>query len=110
MYEVQKYCAMTNHMWDGYIFLLNRRAWSALPRDLQEIAERNFNSACLLQRQDYPKIDATLRLQLEGKGIVFTDPKADEFREALKQGGYYSDWRKQYGPEAWAMLEKYSGP
>jgi TRAP-type transport system periplasmic protein len=110
MYEVQKYCAMTNHMWDGYIFLLNRRAWSALPRDLQEIAERNFNSACLLQRQDYPKIDATLRLQLEGRGIVFTDPKADEFREALKQGGYYSDWRKQYGPEAWAMLEKYSGP
>jgi TRAP-type transport system periplasmic protein len=110
MYEVQKYCAMTNHMWDGYIFLLNRRAWAALPKDLQEIAERNFNAACLLQRQDYPKIDTTLRPQLGRKGILFTDPKPEEFREALKQGGYYADWRKQYGPEAWAALEKYSGP
>jgi hypothetical protein len=67
-----------------------------------------INGAC--QRQDYPKIDATLRPQLERKGIPFTDPKAEEFREALKQGGYYADWRKQYGPEAWAALEKYSGP
>jgi len=43
-------------------------------------------------------------------GIPFTDPKAEEFREALKHGGYYADWRKQYGPEACAALEKYSGP
>jgi TRAP-type C4-dicarboxylate transport system substrate-binding protein len=27
MYEVQKYCSLTNHMWDGWWFLVNRRAW-----------------------------------------------------------------------------------
>ncbi|MGI4942148.1 MAG: TRAP transporter substrate-binding protein, partial [Janthinobacterium lividum] len=27
LYEVQKYCSLTNHMWDGWWFLMNRRAW-----------------------------------------------------------------------------------
>ena len=31
LYEVQKYCSLTNHMWDGYWFLANRRAWERLP-------------------------------------------------------------------------------
>src|SRR5690606_10633412 len=30
LYEVQKYVSMTNHMWDGFWILLNRRAWQAL--------------------------------------------------------------------------------
>ena len=29
LYEVQKYCSMTNHMWDGFWFLGNRRAWES---------------------------------------------------------------------------------
>jgi len=29
LYEVQKYCSLTNHMWDGFWFLANRRAWEA---------------------------------------------------------------------------------
>jgi len=101
---------MTNHMWDGYFFLANRKAWTALPDGLREIAERNFNAACLLQRDDYAKLDATLRPKLEAKGIVFTDPRPDEFRAALKQAGFYADWLRQYGPDAWGLLEKYAGP
>jgi len=34
LYEVQKYCSLTNHMWDGFWFLANRRAWEALPDDV----------------------------------------------------------------------------
>ena len=29
-------CSMTNHMWDGFWFLGNRRAWERLPDDLQD--------------------------------------------------------------------------
>ena len=32
LYEVQKFCSLTNHMWDGFWFLANRRAWEKLPR------------------------------------------------------------------------------
>ena len=35
LYEVQKYCSLTNHMWDGFWFLANRRAWEKLPEDMQ---------------------------------------------------------------------------
>ena len=40
LYEVQKYCSLSNHMWDGFWFLANRRAWERLPADLQAIGER----------------------------------------------------------------------
>ena len=33
--EVQKYCSLTNHMWDGFWFLANRRAWERLPQDVR---------------------------------------------------------------------------
>ena len=36
LYEVQKYCSLTNHMWDGFWFLANRRAWEKLPEDVQD--------------------------------------------------------------------------
>jgi tripartite ATP-independent transporter DctP family solute receptor len=110
MYEVQKYCAMTNHMWDCYMFLLNRKSWSALPTNLQEIAEKNFTASCLTQRDDYPAIDASLRPQLEAKGLTFTTPDREEFKAELTKANYYADWRKQYGSEAWEILQKYSGP
>jgi len=38
--EVQKYCSLTNHMWDGFWPLANRRAWEALPDDVRAIATR----------------------------------------------------------------------
>ena len=36
LYEVQKYCSLTNHMWDGFWFLANRRAWEKLPEDVRD--------------------------------------------------------------------------
>jgi tripartite ATP-independent transporter DctP family solute receptor len=35
LFEVQKHVSMTNHMWDGFWFLANRRAWERLPEDLR---------------------------------------------------------------------------
>src|SRR5690606_18560960 len=34
LYEVQKYCSLTNHSWDGYHLVVNGRAWRGLPDDL----------------------------------------------------------------------------
>ena len=33
--EVQKYCSLTNHMWDGFWFLANKRAWERLPENIR---------------------------------------------------------------------------
>ena len=45
LYEVQKYCSLTNHMWDGFWFLANRRAWEKLPEDVRTIVAKNINAA-----------------------------------------------------------------
>ncbi len=47
LYEVQKYCSITNHMWDGFWFLANIAAYKKLPNDLQEIVAKNLNAAAL---------------------------------------------------------------
>ncbi|HIC65375.1 MAG TPA: TRAP transporter substrate-binding protein, partial [Paracoccus sp.] len=73
MWEVQKYVSMTNHMWDGFWMLANRRAWGALPEDLQQIVAENFNKAGMDQRQDVMQLNADLRGELEGQGLVFND-------------------------------------
>jgi hypothetical protein len=32
-----------------------------------------------------------------------------QFRAALVKAGFYGQWQKTYGAEAWAQLEKYTG-
>ena len=35
-YEVQKYCSLTGHMWEGFWMVANRRNWEQLPQDLRD--------------------------------------------------------------------------
>ena len=109
-YEVQKYISITNHMWDGQFTLLNCRAWKSLPADLQEVLARNFNAAALREREDLVKLNQSVEGELTKLGLLFnrTDPAA--FRVAVSKSGYYKQWREKFGNEAWALLEKYSGP
>ena len=42
--------------------------------------------------------------------MIFNKPDPVQFRAALVKSGFYAQWQKTYGPEAWAQLEKYTGP
>lgn len=108
--EVQKYCSLTNHVWDGYWFLANTRAWERLPKDLQDIASRNFAKAAEEQRLENKRLNDTLRGDLEKRGLIFNSPSDPaSFRTALSSGGFYSEWREKFGADAWSLLERYSG-
>jgi tripartite ATP-independent transporter DctP family solute receptor len=109
LYEVQKYCSLTNHMWDGYWFLANRRAWEALPDDVRTIVARNINAAAVNARVDTEKLNATVRQDLTAKGLTFNQPDVAPFREKLRAAGFYSEWKAKYGEEAWAILERSVG-
>jgi TRAP-type transport system periplasmic protein len=109
LYEVQKYCSLTNHMWDGYWFLANRRALEALPAEVRTVVEKNVNGAALTARADTEKLNATVREELAGKGLIFNQPDLTPFREKLRSAGFYSEWKTKYGEEAWAILEKSVG-
>src|ERR1700728_1686764 len=109
LYEVQKYCSLTNHMWDGYWFLANRRAWEALPSDVRTIVAKNINAAAVNARVDTEKLNATVQQELTAKGLTFNQPNVAPFREKLRAAGFYSEWKGKYGEEAWAILEKAVG-
>jgi TRAP-type transport system periplasmic protein len=106
---VQKYCSLTNHMWDGFWMLANGAAWRRLPGNLQEIVARNWNAAALKQRADIKALNDGLQGKLESQGMTFNKPDAEAFRAALKKAGFYTEWRDKYGQEAWTLLEKYAG-
>ncbi len=109
LYEVQKYCSMTNHMWDGYWVLFNRAAWNAMPPDVQAIVAKNVNQAAEDERAAIAKMNDGVQASLQGKGLVFNTPARESFQDALRQAGFYKQWKASFGDEAWAMLEKASG-
>ena len=41
--------------------------------------------------------------------MAFNDPDPAPFREALRKAGFYAEWKKKYGDEAWAILEEVRG-
>ncbi len=109
LYEVQKYCSVTNHMWDGFWLLANRRMWERLPADAQEIVARELNAAAVAERTDVATLNEDGRRTLEGKGLAFNDVEPAAFRDALRAVGFYKEWRGKYGEEAWRVLEESVG-
>ncbi len=109
LYEVQKYCSLTNHMWDGFWFLANARAWETLPADVRGIVANNINIAGLKEREDVAELNATLQQSLAAKGLVFNRPDPAPFRDKLRSAGFYTEWKAKYGDEAWGLLEKSAG-
>src|SRR5271169_1634360 len=59
LYEVQKFCSLTNHMWDGFWFLANRRAWEKLPDDIRSAVAKNVNAAGESERKDVARLNAS---------------------------------------------------
>lgn len=109
LYEVQKFCSLTNHMWDGFWFLGNKESFSRLPADLQTIVRNAINDAALKQRQDVVQMDQNLTVKLESMGLKFSAVDQAAFRRQLQAAGFYADWRGKFGAQAWSLLEKYSG-
>ncbi len=105
LYEVQRYCSLTNHMWDGFWLLANRRAFDRLRPADQEVAAREFNAAALQERADVAALNAGLQGKLAGAGLAFNPVDPAPFRAQLSRAGFYRDWKAKYGDEAWGLLE-----
>jgi tripartite ATP-independent transporter DctP family solute receptor len=108
-YEVQKYCSITNHMWDGFWLLGSKRSFVKLPPDLQEIVRTHLDAAALKQREDVRHLNDSLVGTLKAKGLQFNTVNPQAFRDKLRSAGFYVEWRNRFGNDAWAVLEKYTG-
>jgi len=108
LYEVQKYIALTSHMWEGYWILVNGQAWQRLPPDIQRIVTEHINASALQGRADIELLSRTLHTQLQNEGMKITAPDRAPFREKLSHVGFYAKWKHKFGDELWTLLEAHT--
>lgn len=108
MHEVGKFLSSTNHMWDGFWFLANKKSFEAMPAATRDIIRETVNAAAIKQRADVEKLNSGLRADLS-KSLQFVDVNPADFRQQLRQAGFYEEWKKKMGDEAWALLEATTG-
>ncbi|MDQ0137706.1 tripartite ATP-independent transporter DctP family solute receptor [Neorhizobium galegae] len=109
-YEVQKHCSLTGHQWEGYMNFANPAAWAKLPDDLKELVVTNINAGVDAERAKMVELETTVRKSLEGRGMVFTTPDREAFRNKLKASGFYTAAMDIMGKDLWAALEAKIGP
>jgi tripartite ATP-independent transporter DctP family solute receptor len=105
LYEVQKHCALSNHIWDGFWFIANGRAWNGLPDDVKKIVSDAINDAGMKQRDDIKTLNASVQADLQAKGLSFNKTNPDSFRAKLRDAGFYKEWKERFGADAWGLLE-----
>jgi TRAP-type C4-dicarboxylate transport system substrate-binding protein len=109
LYEVQRYCALTNHMWDGFWLLQNQEALEKLPGDLRDLVQLEFSNAADLQRADLAVLAETLPAKMQAEGMTLNTPETGVFRQALRDVGFYAQWKERLGDQAWRTLENAVG-
>ncbi len=110
LYEVQKYVSQTNHIWDCFCVLANRRSLGRLPKSAADIVRREFAQSMHDQRADEQRLDASLKGELEQKGMTFVEVDKPAFQAALRKTTFYTDWKVKFGDEGWAALQTVTGP
>lgn len=109
LYEVQKYCSMTNHAWIGCWMLMNNAFWHRLSADHKKAITEAFDAQALKQRSSEAELADSLQGKLTSQGLRFNTPDPAPFRALLVKNGFYTKWKKNFGPELWSVLEKYAG-
>src|SRR6516162_9017556 len=108
-YEVQKFCSLTNHAWDGFWLISSGKVWKTVPKDVQEVLQKHFNAAAKKQRDDIVQANAEYQKTLESKGLTFNTTQAEAFQAALAKTSFYKDAKTKFGNDAWTLLQKYAG-
>jgi TRAP-type transport system periplasmic protein len=110
IYTAQNHCALTNHIWDGYWLLFNRKVWEGAPDGIRHTITDAFDQAAAEQRNDEAQADTANRAFLEKNGMSFNPVDFDSFRKALRDTGYYTDWKSRVPLETWNALQDFTGP
>jgi tripartite ATP-independent transporter DctP family solute receptor len=109
LYEVQKYCSLTSHVWDTYWILGNPAAFRALPDDVQGVVVKEFDVAAVAERAATQALGTSLRASMGAQGMTFIDVDKSAFRATLSAAGFYSEWKQKFGTQPWSLLEQSVG-
>ncbi|WP_422448001.1 TRAP transporter substrate-binding protein [Thermoanaerobacterium sp. DL9XJH110] len=96
-YEVQKYLAITNHIYSPCVLLVSEKFYQSLPDDLKKAVVEAAKEARDLQRKESQKRDQELLEILKQKGMQVTTPNIEEFAQATKD--VHLEFDDKYGKE-----------
>ncbi len=108
-YEVQKFCTLTNHIWDGKWVVANERIWNALAPRHRDIIAAEFERSANEERADLNRMNPELRGDLAETGLLINNVDTDAFRRTLQKAGFYAEQRARYGEVGWKLLQDYVG-
>ncbi|HXP97670.1 MAG TPA: TRAP transporter substrate-binding protein [Telmatospirillum sp.] len=109
LYEVQKYLSLSGHIWDGHHIFANTAKWSSLPEDVRKVISEAMATAATREREDILRFNDEATTQMQAAGVLFNKVDTKPFRDTLRTGGFYSEWKGKFGADAWGLLEKYVG-
>ena len=94
IYEVQKYLALTRHVYNSMVHVMSLKTWNKLTPYQQKIVREESQRAGTWFRKTIQAEEADLISKLEAKGMVITRPDVSKFRDlmgpAYKQIGKYA--------------------
>lgn len=108
-YEQVKFCSLTHHSGLAYIPFANGDAWQRLPKNLQEILDRELNAAAAAGSKLMATQETSVEAELTADGMTFNRPALEPFGEVIRASGLYRRLRDQFDPKGWDMLEKTTG-
>ena len=94
-YEVQKYLALTRHVYNNMIHVVSTKAWAKLTPEQQKIFREESKSAGAYMRNAIVAEETDQVAKIEKAGVMVTRPNLAPFRAAM-------------GP-AYERIGKYSG-
>ena len=81
-----------------------------MPPKHQTIISGALDKAATAQRIANSELNASSQAKLTSQGLIFNTPDTTQFQRALREAGYYKEWKGKFGPDLWSAMEIYSGP
>ncbi len=97
IYEVQKYLALTRHVYNSMVHVMSLKTWKNLTPEQQKIIKEESKRAGDFFRQAIQDEEADLIKKLQEKGMVITKPDVSKFRAVM--GPAYERIGKYAGEE-----------
>jgi len=84
LYEVQKYLALTRHVYNSMTHVISRDSWQKLTPEQQAVLREESRSAGLLMRKLVAEQEAAEIAKIEAAGVAVTRPDIAKFRAVMQ--------------------------
>lgn len=101
-YEVQKYCAMTNHILNDNNFIISESSYQLLSHRQQEAVRKSAELAAKYLTKLFKEDEIKLIEHMKDSGMIFTYPDIKPFRDACMPLFY--DYTKKFGDSAYHAI------